>query len=805
MKAAIYTLALFGLSSNLVASCSDLYISEYIEGSSYNKAIEIYNPTTQDINLSSYSIELYSNGSSVATATASLSGTISSNTPYVISHKSAASEILAVTNFKNSSVINFNGDDAFVLKKDGVIIDSIGQIGVDPGSEWNGNSVSTKDSTLVKLDGVCEDSNPLDSYDPSLVFRSYTKDTFAYIGSFSGSTSEGENDTVVKLPITPIHDIQGEESVSTMIGQTVVIQGIVTADYQDGGFKGFYVQEEDSDWDENAKTSESVFVYCSSCGTEVNEGDLVKVEGRVAEYSNLTEIISPNVTVISSNNTLPSKTFISLPVENVSDLEAYEGMLVELNSSTNPLVIADNYDLGRYGSFTVSSERLYQYTQLNTPNTSGNVAYQEEIAKKSLVIDDGLSTQNPATLIYPEGNFTYENSLRAGYTISSIVGIMDERYSTYRIQPNSLTSIVVNTESNPRTKFEEKEDYSEIYTHKGKEKKWHKKKKDDELRTASFNVLNYFNTFENCTNGFEGESVNCRGANNLEEFLRQKTKIVNAMLEIDADVYGLMEIENDGYGENSALADLTNALNTVAGKDIYRYIDVDSRLNTTNALGLDAIKVAFIYNKNSVNPRHTDAIILDKNKKNRVTLAQEFKIRNEGKSVVITVNHFKSKGSACNGIFYNGIEDLDTNDGQGNCALTRIEAANNLVLDFENNSKFKKEKRIIHLGDFNSYAKENSLNVLEENGFTNAVTMNENLEKYSYVYYGQAGMLDHAFVSEKLLRNLKEANIWHINADEPKVIDYNTEYKSDEQIQTLYNEDVFRASDHDPVVLDFEF
>lgn len=258
MKTTFYTLALFGLTSNLVASCSDLYISEYIEGSSYNKAIEIYNPTTQNIDLSSYSIELYSNGSSSATAKATLSGTILANTPYVISNTNASSEILTVANLTNSSVINFNGDDAFVLKKDGIVIDSIGQIGVDPGSEWYTNSVGTKDETLVKLDGVCGDSDVTDSYDPSAAFTSYTKDTFAYIGSFDGSSTGDGNDTVVELPTTLIHDIQGEESTSTMVGQTVAIEGIVVADYQDGGFKGFYVQEEDSDWDENDKTSESV-------------------------------------------------------------------------------------------------------------------------------------------------------------------------------------------------------------------------------------------------------------------------------------------------------------------------------------------------------------------------------------------------------------------------------------------------------------------------------------------------------------------------------------------------------------------
>jgi len=785
--AASALLTLFGVTSSLLASCNDVYISEYIEGGAYNKAIEIYNPTSKDVDLSNYSIELYSNGKSSVTASTPLSGTLSSNSTFVISHGSASAEILAVAALTNSSVINFNGDDAFVLKKGEETVDSIGQIGVDPGSEWSNNSVGTKDETLVKLENICGDINAFDSYDPSISFQSFAKDTFSQLASHNGTSGNQGGETDEEETVVLIHEIQGDGTKSPMIGDKVTIEGIVVADYQDGGFKGFYVQEEDSDWDENEKTSESVFVYCNSCSTEVNEGDLVKVKGTVTEFKNLTEITNPNITVLSSENELPSKSYISLPLTEVSDLESYEGMLVEVNGTTNDLVVTENYNYGRYGSFTVASERIYQFTQLNDPSTEGNAAYQDEVDRKTLLIDDGSSYQNPEKLIYPGNGFSYENTLRAGYTISSITGVIDERYNNYALQPNSLTKIEVDEHLSSRADIVDT------------------KQKRNSLRVASFNVLNYFNTFEGCSYGVAGDPADCRGADNMEEFQRQKAKIVNAMLEIEADVYGLMEIENDGYGNDSAIADLVNALNEKVGKNIYKFVNVDRKLDTLNALGDDAIKVAFIYNKKRVAAKKTAAFKLDDNNKNRVALTQVFKLkRSNSKKFLVTVNHFKSKGSSCKGIYYDGVEDLNLNDGQGNCALTRVEASKNLLSGIKNHKKLRKINSVVHIGDFNAYSKEEALKVLEDNGYVNALTkIDGSLEKHTYIYYGQAGLLDHAFVNNRLWEKLRNAQVWSINSDEPRVLDYNTEYKSDEQIETIFNEGIYRSSDHDPVILDF--
>lgn len=137
-----------------VISGATLFISQYIEGSSYNKYIEIYNPTTETVNLSEYSIELYSNGALTASQTLTLSGTLAPGQTLVLGHPSGT---IYTPDLTDSSVINFNGNDVLVLKNNGTIIDSIGQIG--------STSDFAKDVTLIRKPGIFTgDTDPNDVY-----------------------------------------------------------------------------------------------------------------------------------------------------------------------------------------------------------------------------------------------------------------------------------------------------------------------------------------------------------------------------------------------------------------------------------------------------------------------------------------------------------------------------------------------------------------------------------------------------------------------------------------------------------------
>lgn len=130
------------------ADCSDLFFSEYLEGSSNNKALEIYNPTANSVNLSDYRIFKSTNGGS-STQMFNLSGTVAAGDVYVLVYNQADS-LLKLKADTLTGFLNFNGDDALALLHLNDTIDIIGQIGVDPGNAWVVGNGSTADNSLIR-------------------------------------------------------------------------------------------------------------------------------------------------------------------------------------------------------------------------------------------------------------------------------------------------------------------------------------------------------------------------------------------------------------------------------------------------------------------------------------------------------------------------------------------------------------------------------------------------------------------------------------------------------------------------------
>lgn len=185
------------------AAAQDLIISEYIEGSSNNKAIELYNGTGKTIDLSAYTLEQYNNGSTTASSTAKLEGELLAGETYVIYNSQSNDNLkAAIANVKKLAhgVTAFNGDDAIVLKNNGVIIDSIGKVGEDPGTNWNVNGVATSEMTLVRKSTITSgDTNITDMYDPSLEWIAYPRDTFTNLGSHVMEGGEPGNPETPKV------------------------------------------------------------------------------------------------------------------------------------------------------------------------------------------------------------------------------------------------------------------------------------------------------------------------------------------------------------------------------------------------------------------------------------------------------------------------------------------------------------------------------------------------------------------------------------------------------------------------------
>jgi predicted extracellular nuclease len=176
------------------AAPSELFFSEYIEGSSNNKALEIYNGTGAAIDLGDggYNVQMFFNGNPVSTLTINLTGTVAAGDVFVLAQSASNATILAQADQTNGSGW-FNGDDAVVLRKSTTVIDVIGQIGLDPGTEWGTGLTSTADNTLRRKTpieaGDTDGSNP---FDPSVEWDGFAIDTFAGLGFHPGTAPPGD-------------------------------------------------------------------------------------------------------------------------------------------------------------------------------------------------------------------------------------------------------------------------------------------------------------------------------------------------------------------------------------------------------------------------------------------------------------------------------------------------------------------------------------------------------------------------------------------------------------------------------------
>jgi hypothetical protein len=740
-------------------SPQDLFFSQYIEGSSYNKALEIFNGTESAIDLSGYEIKAYHNGNTDPTYTIELAGMLSADSVFVICNPQASQDILDVGDATDPG-INFNGDDTIVLSRlNGDVVDAIGQIGVDPGSQWGSGDTSTKDNSLIRNASVCSgDQDTSDSFDPALEWTGYAQDDLTGLGIHAIEYEP------VSAEVVFIHNVQGNGAATPLEGRQVTIEGIVVGDFQESHqLKGFFIQEEDTDTDDDPETSEGIFVYNTSF--VVNKGDKVQLTGTAGEYYNNTQIKSlTDLTVISSGNPLPNKAIVDLPFADETFLERYEGMCAMF---PQPLTVNENYNLGRYGILVLSKGRLWAPTNVASPGDAAN-ALQAENDLNRIILDDGSTRQNPDPIVYPAPKLAADNTVRNGDTVQNLTGVIYYSYEAYRVHPIETPVFIP---SNPR--FERPMPVG------------------GSLKVASFNVLNYFTTIDDDACPYD---AGCRGADSLDEFERQRAKIIQAMLVIDADILGLMEMEN--HPSDAALQNLVDGLNDALGANTYAYV-------STGAIGTDAIKVALIYKTQTVSPTGEYAILDSTvnpafvDTKNRPSLAQTFKEKATGEKLTVVVNHLKSKGSSCD-----DLEDPDIGDGQGNCNQTRTTAAQALVNWLAADPTASDDPDVLIIGDMNAYAMEDPIAMFKENNYTNLIEMFTGPEDgYSYVYYGQAGYLDHALANETLTAQVTGTAEWHINCDEPHVLDYNTEYRSDTQLIDLYADTAFRASDHDPVII----
>jgi predicted extracellular nuclease len=563
-----------------------------------------------------------------------------------------------------------------------------------------------------------------------------------------------------------IPQIQGSGPTSAYNNTVQTTQGVITAKVG----SGFFLQDPNGDGD--PATSDAIFVFGSA--DTANVGDQVRITGTVTEYKpsgatrSYTEFKDlTKVTKLGGGYSI-APTNVELPN---ADLARYEGMLVRF---TTPLTVNGNAYLGDRGELTLSYGRREIPTNRYPAGSPEAKALAQENAANMIVLDDGIFVA-PATIPY----LAADGTVRAGDTVSDLTGVLDFGAiggggAAFKVQPTVTPVFSRTNERLPAPVLA-----------------------SGNVKVASANVLNFFTTFTNgndawgrtgqgCTIGGTTRASNCRGADNMAEFVRQRDKIVESLSAVDADVVGLMEIQNNG---DIAAAYLVDQLNAKMGAGTYAVVPKPA------ATGTDAIRVAMIYKPAAVSL--VGASLSDGDAvNNRPPMAQTFKAANGGGKFSLVVNHLKSKGS-CGGASGG---DSDKGDGQGCWNASRVEQAARLRDYFlPQVTAAANDPDVLVVGDMNAYGHEDPIRLLNAAGYVNEIERFVRPQgiPYSYVFGGESGYLDHALASASLSAQVAGVAEWHNNADEPEAIDYNL----NDTAEDPYVKNAYRASDHDPVVV----
>jgi predicted extracellular nuclease len=755
-----------------VTRTADVLISEYIEGSSFNKAIELYNGTGSDIDLTSYTLELYSNGAASASQSLKLSGTLKNGETYVLYHKDANADIKSKGDLANSTVINFNGDDAVILKKNGTVIDSIGQAGVAVDH--------LKDITLVRnQDHVSGDTNINDPFNPTKGWTALPRDDSSNLGLFGSETESPGNGDDGETGLQ-IHDIQGAGHQSPKLSEKVAnLKGIVTYEYKIGSGNYFHMQTPDTLKDNDPKTSEGIVVYTGNKAANVEVGDLVSVAGTVEEYQidgyfdtkrdtdlPVTEINARDdrggaVTVVASNQPLPEAIKIDEnlpkhvidndgfaqfdPEEDAIDYwESLEGMRVEVGS-VKAVAPQEHGDL-----ITVLENR-------ETDTLHGGILLTEKQANSDRIQFKLYDNTAARTFAVATGD-------RFNGPITGVVNYGFQNYKIYADFEEIKAKHVPSGATPEKTSIV---------------------KNNRQLTIASYNLENFSNN-----------------KNETSEDKAQKLARAFAVDMQSPDIIGVTEVQdNNGQksGNTAANESYERLISEIekAGGVKYEYANIDPEVNQDGGAPNANIRVGFLYNPERVKltkgMSHGDATtaVAFKNGKltlnpgriepanaafedSRKPLAAQFDFR--GERVIVIVNHWNSK-SGDTPLFGSTQPPVYGSEQQRQNIANVVHAFIQKVKEDDPNAN------IISVGDFNDFQFSNALNILEGDLMTNMINTVDKSDRYTYLFQGNSQVLDHILVSNDLAK-YTETDILHINAD--------------------FTDMAGRASDHDPVLVQID-
>lgn len=814
--ALVTAVALFGLApisaSADVGTTPRVLINEVYGGGGNNGApinrdfVELVNTTDVDVDLDGWSVQYASAAGSTWQVTA-LSGTVAAGATWVVGQATGAGSQPGIT-VDSEGTIPMSGTAGKVALVQGTAALS-GATGLDAlpevvdfvgfGSNASGFAGSAPAPGTSNATSISRSAAHANTADNAADFTTGAPTPTASAGTDPDPDPDADPDPDPEpVPSVTIAEVQGTGTASPLVGKTITTSGVVTAAFPEGGFAGYYIQTPGTGAIDLAThtASNGLFVYSQATVGAVAVGDYVQVTGVVSEYYGLTQITvaqSDGLVMLTEDVVAPIAAELAWPSDD-AQRETLEGMLL---APQGDFTVSNTYATNQYGEvgLAAGTTPLRQPTDAARPSSPEAAAIAADNAARAIVLDDGATTNflsgANSGLTPPWISLTAPVVVGAAVAFTDPV-IVDYRNDTWKLNPTAALSASSPSDypalfSNPRTTAPAAV--------------------GGDLSIASFNVLNYFTTLGDETpscvpyrdragNGVTvREGCDQRGAWSAADLQRQQDKIVTAINALDADIVGLMEIENSaalGERTDEATATLVDALNAAAGTIRWAFVPSSSELPP--AAAQDVITNALIYQVDAATPVGASRALGTQSGSNqafgnaREPIGQAFSPAGGGADVLVVVNHFKSKGSAGP---WPG--DADTGDGQGASNQSRILQATALrdwVATIQGDTQ-----SVALLGDFNSYGMEDPLQVLYDAGFANAAAA-KGVKTSSYSYGGLSGSLDHVLLNDAALDRATGADIWNINSGESVALEY-SRYNAHGTL--FYGADAYRSSDHDPV------
>ncbi|MBM9460080.1 ExeM/NucH family extracellular endonuclease [Nocardioides sp. zg-536] len=630
--------------------------------------------------------------------------------------------------------------------------------------------------------------------------------------------------------------VQGNGATSPQEGRAVTVEGVVTGSYADptfanNGYDGFYVQTGGTGGatDTTPGRSDAIFVYYGNAGAPagIATGDSVRVTGLVSEFSGTTQIAPFTGGVVELDAALPAVAPLQIAYPRTeTGREAQEGML--LAPTDDEFTVTNVYNLNTFAEIGLASggTPLRQPTEFAAPGDAAALqAIKDDNAARGVVLDDGTAVNyltNTAAKNQPLPWLTPDNPIRVGAraTLAGPV-ILEYRNNTWKFQPPAP----VYDDGDTTVTFEDTRAANATPRDVG-----------GDLKLATFNVLNYFNTTgeayvaagaaqsppvnAQCTYytdrannrignntcgvvGSDGKNAGNgpRGAATSASLARQTAKIVTAINTMGADIVGLQEIESSVklLGEvdrDDALRYLVAALNAEAGAGTWRFVHSPGEATLTASVSeQDVIRPAFLYRAAKVEPVGSSDILFGTTEfaNAREPLAQAFKAKGalDSDAFAVVLNHFKSKGDSDPVATGDNANDPDVGAFNGD----RVRQATRLAAFADEFAEARGIEAVFLAGDFNSYSREQPIQVLESSGY--ALIDSPGEETYSFS--GLSGSLDHVLGNQAAVAMVTGSDVWDINASESVAFQYS---RHNYNVTDFWQPNQpFAASDHNPEIV----